>query len=134
MATTVSRKTTDFSDLDFNLTRLGGTRDVARKTDVEAVKQSMKSLIMTRNYERPFQPYLGSSVAGLLFELNTPMTRRMIEKSIYEVIQNHEPRVQLVSVDVQDSGDTNEYRVRIYFYVVNHTQQEVLETFLTRIR
>jgi len=134
MATTVTRKTADFKDLDFNFTRLSTTSDVARKSDVEAVKQSMKSLIQTRYFERPFQPYLGSSIADLLFENNTPMTRRLIEKSIREVIDNHEPRARIEDVQVFDEPDTNTYRVRIFFYVVNFTGSEVFETFLVRTR
>jgi phage baseplate assembly protein W len=134
MATTVTRKTADFSDLDFNFTRLSSTSDVAKKTDVEAVKQSMKALIQTNYFDRPFHPELGCSVAGLLFENNTPMTQRSIRKSVEEVIQNHEPRAEITQVDVTDGSDNNEYRVRIYFYVVNHTQQEVFETYLTRTR
>tara|TARA_Y100000004_G_scaffold139126_1_gene157879 strand:+ start:931 stop:1335 length:405 start_codon:yes stop_codon:yes gene_type:complete len=134
MATTVTRKTADFKDLDFNFTRLSTTSDVARKSDVEAVKQSMKSLIQTRYFERPFQPYLGSSIADLLFENNSPMTRRLIEKSIREVIDNHEPRARIEDVQVFDEPDTNTYRVRIFFYVVNFTGSEVFETFLVRTR
>ena len=134
MATTVTRKTADFSDLDFNFTRLSSTSDVAKKTDVEAVKQSMKALIQTNYFDRPFHPELCCSVAGLLFENNTPMTQRSIRKSVEEVIQNHEPRAEITQVDVTDGSDNNEYRVRIYFYVVNHTQQEVFETYLTRTR
>ena len=134
MATTVTRKTADFSDLDFNFTRLSSTSDVAKKTDVEAVKQSMKALIQTNYFDRPFHPELGCSGAGLLFENNTPMTQRSIRKSVEEVIQNHEPRAEITQVDVTDGSDNNEYRVRIYFYVVNHTQQEVFETYLTRTR
>ena len=129
MATTVTRKTADFKDLDFNFTRLSTTSDVARKSDVEAVKQSMKSLIQTRYFERPFQPYLGSSIADLLFENNTPMTRRLIEKSIREVIDNHEPRARIEDVQVFDEPDTNTYRVRIFFYVVNFTGSEYLRPF-----
>ena len=129
MATTVTRKTADFKDLDFNFTRLSTTSDVARKSDVEAVKQSMKSLIQTRYFERPFQPYLGSSIADLLFENNTPMTRRLIEKSIREVIDNHEPRARIEDVQVFDEADTNTYRVRIFFYVVNFTESEYLRPF-----
>ena len=125
MATTVTRKTADFKDLDFNFTRLSTTSDVARKSDVEAVKQSMKSLIQTRYFERPFQPYLGSSIADLLFENNTPMTRRLIEKSIREVIDNHEPRARIEDVQVFDEPDTNTYRVRIFFYVVNFTTRGI---------
>lgn len=131
---TVTRRTADFSDLDFNFTKLGGTKDVGVKKDVEAVKQSLRALIGTRHFERPFQPYIGCSIQDLLFENNTPMTRRMIEKSIYDVVQNHEPRVNLTAVDVFDNSDSNEYRVRIYFYVVNHSQQEVFETYLARTR
>jgi len=134
MATTVTRKTADFKDLDFNFTRLSTTSDIARKSDVEAVKQSMKSLIQTRYFERPFQPYLGTSIADLLFENNTPMTRRLIEKSIREVIDNHEPRARIEDVQVFDEPDTNTYRVRIFFYVVNFTGSEVFETFLVRTR
>ena len=129
MATTVTRKTADFKDLDFNFTRLSTTSDVARKSDVEAVKQSMKSLIQTRYFERPFQPYLGSSIADLLFENNTPMTRRLIEKSIREVIDNHEPRARIEDVQVFDEPDTNTYRVRIFFYVVNFTGSRYLRPF-----
>jgi phage baseplate assembly protein W len=130
----VNRQTTTFSDLDFNFTKLSSTKDVAKKSDIEAVKQSMRALINTRHFERPFQPYLGCAIAELLFENNTPMTRRMIEKTIYEVIQNHEPRAKLTAVDVFDNSDNNEYQVRIYFYVVNHTQEQVFETYLTRTR
>ena len=131
---TITRQTTNFSDLDLNFTLLDGSNDVGLKTDVEAVKQSIRSLILTRHYERPFHPELGCSVTGLLFENNTPMTKRSIQKSIEEVINNFEPRCELTSVDVTDASDRNEYRVRIYFYVVNHTQQEVFETYLTRTR
>lgn len=134
MATTVTRKTADFKDLDFNFTKLSTTTDVAKKTDVEAVKQSMKSLLRTRYFERPFQPYLGTSIADLLFENNTPMTRRLIEKSIREVIDNHEPRARLEEVQVFDEADTNSYRVRIFFHIVNFTGSEVFETYLTRTR
>ena len=134
MATTITRKTADFSDLDFNLTRLSSTSDVAKKTHVEAVKQSIKALVQTNYFDRPFHPELGCSVTGLLFENNTPMTKRSIQKSIEEVINNFEPRCELTSVDVTDASDRSEYRVRIYFYVVNHTQQEVFETYLTRTR
>ena len=134
MATVTTRKTADFKDLDFNFTKLSTTSDVAKKSDVEAVKQSMKALIQTGYFERPFQPYLGTSITDMLFELNTPLLRRRIAKSIREVIDNHEPRARITEVTVDDNSDNNEYRVRIYFYVVNYTGQEVFETYLTRTR
>ena len=131
---TVTRYTSDFKDLDFNFTKLTTTGDVARKTNVEAVKQSMKSLIQTGFYERPFNPGLGTAIGDMLFELNTPLLRRRIAQTIKEVVTNYEPRANLIDVTVDDNSDNNEYRVRIYFYVVNSSQQEVFETFLTRTR
>jgi phage baseplate assembly protein W len=131
---TIVRQTADFSDLDFNFTKLSTTKDVAKKTDVEAVKQSIKALLQTKYFERPFQPFLGTALADLLFENDTMMTRRLIEKSIEEVITLHEPRAKITSVDVVSNADSNEYQVRLYFYVVNQTQQEVFETYLTRTR
>jgi phage baseplate assembly protein W len=131
---TIVRQTADFSDLDFNFTKLSTTKDVAKKTDVEAVKQSIKALLQTKYFERPFQPFLGTALADLLFENDTMMTRRLIEKSIEEVITLHEPRAKITSVDVVSNADNNEYQVRLYFYVVNQTQQEVFETYLTRTR
>lgn len=131
---TVTRHTSDFKDLDFNFTKLTTTGDVGKKTNVEAVKQSMKSLIQTGFFERPFQPALGTAIGNMLFELNTPLLRRRIATTIKEVIQNHEPRARIVDVTVDDNSDNNEYRVRIYFFVVNSSQQEVFETFLTRTR
>ena len=131
---TVTRYTSDFKDLDFNFTKLTTTGDVARKTNVEAVKQSMKSLIQTGFYERPFNPGLGTAIGDMLFELNTPLLRRRIATTIKEVVTNYEPRANIIDVTVDDNSDNNEYRVRIYFYVVNSAQQEVFETFLTGTR
>lgn len=128
------RNTATFKDLDFNFTSLSTTGDVARKTNVEAVKQSMKSLIQTGFYERPFNPALGTSIGNMLFELNTPLLRRRIATTIKEVITNYEPRAKILDVTVDDNSDNNEYRVRIYFFVVNSSQQEVFETYLTRTR
>ena len=62
------------------------------------------------------------------------MTRRLIEKSIREVIDNHEPRARIEDVQVFDEPDTNTYRVRIFFYVVNFTGSGVFEAFLVRTR
>ena len=131
----ISRRVTKtYRDVDLNFGRNTVTNDVNTLTDADAVKKAVINLIQTNHYERPFQSYIGSALGDLLFELNTPLTRRMIEKTIRECIENFEPRCKLVNITVDDQGDRNEYRVRIYFYVVNHNQQEVLETFLERIR
>ena len=134
MATTVTRKTADFSDLDFNFTRLSSTSDVAKKTDVEAVKQSMKALIQTNYFDRPFHPELGSGIRDLLFENFTPLTRVFLQRKIEEVITNFEPRVSLESIKIDEDQDGNRLVTDIYFYVQGVTDPVVVTAFLQRLR
>ena len=123
-----------YKDIDMAFGLNPVSSDIGKKIDVNAVKQSIKNLLLTKPFERKFNPNLASPLNRFLFELATPTTRPMMIRAIEETIGNFEPRCELTSVDVTDASDRNEYRVRIYFYVVNHTQQEVFETYLTRTR
>lgn len=130
----VTRKTTNFSDLDLMFTRNPNTNDVGRKLDVEAIKSSLRHLILTSTYERPFHPEIGGNIYALLFENDTPQTRRMLEQSIRTTIVNHEPRVELSRVLVDPKPDSNEYGITIYFYVVSTNEEQVFTTYLQRLR
>ena len=88
----MARNTRTFSDLDLNFTAHPVTKDISRRFDENAVKASLKNLVMTSNYERPFHSELGSQVRALLFEPATPMTRVLLERSIIELVTNFEDR------------------------------------------
>lgn len=129
MTSTIQR----YRDLDLSFARHPVTGDVATKTGDQAVIRSVKNLVLTSFYERPFHPELGSSVKQLLFELMTPLTAQYIKRAIQDVITNHEPRVTLSDIVVQTS-DRNGFAVRIDFFIVASAEPTSVNLFLERTR
>ena len=123
-----------YKDIDMDFVRNSVTNDVNTVENVNAVKRSLRNLIQTNFYERPFQPELGCGIRELLFENFTPMTKVFLERKIEEVIVNYEPRVELQNVAVDDDQDKNRLVVDIYFYVVGVPGPQVVQTFLQRVR
>lgn len=123
-----------FSDLDFNFQPHPVTGDLVVRYDENAIKQSLKNLIMTRNYERPFHSEIGSPVRELLFDLITPMTSLMVRRAIVDLVSNFEPRVVLTEVDVIASPENNSLYVSISFRIVNTEKPLTLDFVLERTR
>ena len=111
-----------YSDLDLDFTRNPVTSDVVKLTDVEAVKRSVKNLIQTNHYERPFHPEIGSDVRAMLFEPMTPLTALNLQRKVAEVLNNFEPRINLQQVLASPDLDRNSYALKILFYVVGSNQ------------
>ena len=109
-------------------------KDVAIKYDEQAIKQSVRNLILTKNFERPFHSEIGSQVRGLLFEPVTEMSVSIIKRSIVDVIRNYEPRVQLVDVFVNVRPDENYVDIRIVFKIINTATPIELTLTLERTR
>jgi phage baseplate assembly protein W len=130
----MARNTRTFSDLDFNFTAHPVTGDIVRRFDESAIKNSLKNLILTSNYERPFHSEIGSPIKRLLFEPATPMLQVMLERAISDTVHNFEPRVELLNVDVVVSEDTYEVYVTIEFQIVNTTAPLTLDLTLERTR
>ena len=128
------RSTRIYKDLDLNFTRNPVTNDILRIEDVDAVKRSVRNLVQTNFYERPFHPELGCGIRGLLFENYSPIIGIFLKRKIAEVINRYEPRVSLVNVTLDDDPDRNGLKVSLYFYVQNIPDQVVVETFLQRLR
>ena len=129
-----TKNSRSFRDLDLDFTRNAVTNDVNVVEDVIAVKRSLRNLIQTNFYERPFQPELGCGIRELLFENFTPMTKVFLERKIEEVLVNYEPRINLQNVAVDDDQDKNRLVVDIYFYVVGVPGPQTVQTFLQRLR
>ena len=129
-----NRNSRQFRDIDLDFNRNAVTNDVAVVEDVVAVKRSVRNLIQTNFYERPFHPELGCGIRELLFENFTPMTKIFLQRKIEEVLINYEPRINLQNVAVDDDQDKNRLVVDIYFYVVGVPGPQVVQTFLQRVR
>lgn len=129
----VSRRR-QYSDLDLSLTIHPGKGDITPLMDIAAVKNSIRNLILTGKYERPFQPDISAGIKSLLFENATPDTRYMLEYNIKEVISQYEPRVDDVKVEVQDDSDNNAYYVTVIFNVRSMNIESSMSIYLERIR
>ena len=123
-----------FKDINLSLAKHPITGDIATLTNVEAVKRSVRNLINTNFYERPFHPEIGSNVRSVLFEPVSPVVAAVLERHVKDVIDNFEPRAELIDVQVSDNADANEYRVQIKFYVVNSSDIVDMNIFLERLR
>ena len=130
----ITRNVKQYKDLDLFFSKKTNN-DLNKVTDIEAVKRSVRNLILTNTFEKPFHPEIGGNVRGLLFENMTPMVSAVISRKIEDSIINHEPRARLVGVKTQPDFDTNGYNVSVYFYVANGpTELLELDTFLERLR
>jgi phage baseplate assembly protein W len=123
-----------FSDLDLAFIPHPATSQVVRKRDRDAVKQSVKSLILTNYYERPFKSDIGCSIRQHLFELFTPATKQNMERAIREVIKNYEPRAEIIDVFVEDYPERNALTASLAFMVKNDPTPVVLDLLLERVR
>lgn len=125
---------TGYKDLDLDFFANPGNGDISIKTDVEAVKRSIRNLVLTNFYDRPFRSEIGSNVVKLLFEPISPFTQNLIEQSVFQVIQNFEPRVTVSTINANVRIDENGYDCQIVFYVKNNPEPIISSIFLERLR
>ena len=128
-----------YKDLNLFFTKHPLTSDVSKVTDVQAIKRSVRNLVLTNRGERLFHPEIGGDVKGSLFENFTPLAEIELQSAIAHVISTYEPRVILEEVIVNNSTaqdlDANRLRVIIQFSLANVPNIiEEVELFLNRIR
>lgn len=129
----MTRSTTNYIDLDGAMGLNPRTRDVATKTGDNAIRGALRNLIHTRHYDRPFQPNLGCQIHGLLFENYDNFTAILVERTIRDSISKHEPRVELLDVNVSTT-DANDMTIDIVYKIRNTDQVSTFTTTFTRIR
>ncbi len=134
MATVETNTTRNFRDLDLSLNLHPIRKDINLHKNEYAVINSVKNLILTNHYERPFQPELGSNIRRLLFENVDSIIAAQIEREIEETITNFEPRVEISRVTTTVSPDENKYNVELEFFVINNPNPITINFFLERIR
>ena len=130
----ISRNVKQYRDLDLFFSKKSN-KDVNKVTDIEAVKRSVRNLILLNTFEKPFHPEISGDVRGMLFENMTPLVSAVIARKIQDVIENFEPSARLTGVNAIPNFDRNAYEVTVYFYVVNAPTELVqLDTLLERLR
>ena len=123
-----------YSDLNLSFTKNPATKDVARLFDVQAIKTSVKNIILTNKYERPFNSDFGCNLRGFLFENITEPLLVIIKDRVAMAIEKYEPRVTVEDVVVRDDQDKNGISIMVSF-LINGTEAPVsVSTFLQRVR
>jgi hypothetical protein len=133
MAVNISRQT-DYSDLDLDFMAHPTTGDIVKKKGTEAIKRSLRNLILTNFYDRPFRHSIGSNAQKLLFENANHLTANFLTDSIREVIKKFEPRIIVLGIDTNFDYDNNGYNVTITYSIINRPEPLVTTIFLERIR
>ena len=132
------RSTYIYKDLSLYFTPNPVSGDVTMVTDVQDIKRSVRNLVLTNRFEKPFHPEVASHVRDLLFEPFSPVTINLLRNRIETVLENYEPRVTLTDVEVEDPDfqrmDNNELNVRIHFTLKNDPEIQTVDVLLERVR
>ena len=123
-----------FSDFKKNLEQVTGRADISRVINENAVKESIKNLVMTDRGERLMQPNIGCDIRGSLFENIDPNTILILEQNIKSTLRTYEPRCIVKEVQVLANIDTNDLKVKVVFSVINTTTLSSVTIDLNRVR
>lgn len=127
-------ETTDrfrYSDLDFNFAK-SATNDVSRKFDSNAIRQSLRNIVLTNFYERPFRPSLGANLISRLFDNFYPSMLGEINIDITRVIETAEPRITLINVLTDFDQTHSELKVEIEYSFLDET--DIVDITIERVK
>ena len=123
----------NYSDLDLIFEKKP-SGDIFKKNDAAAVKQSVKNIVSTNRFEKPFNMNFGSNITGMLFELSESRMSRTIEKEIRHTLHRYEPRAKVLDINIVSKPDAHSLRVRLTFRILNTGEIIDLETTISRLR
>jgi phage baseplate assembly protein W len=126
--------TKTYIDLDAAMGLNPRTRDVAVKTNDNAIRGALRNLIHTNHYDRPFHPEIGCQISTLLFENMDRLTGIIAERTIRDSIRKHEPRVEVLEVTVSEMYDSNALNISVVYKIRNTNEVSQFTTKFTRIR
>jgi len=123
----------EYADLDLLFVANPISGDVTTKKDADAVKRSVRNILMTNHYERPFKPNFGANLRSRLFELDEVGGRKNLERDIVETLSLMEPRISNIKVQIADL-DNNNLDVRVSYIVKNGLRQSQVDFKVSRVR
>lgn len=108
--------------------------DLGLVINENAVRASLKNLILTNRYERLLDPYIGTDLQALLFETPDSGVAKLIQEYIKQTITNYEHRVNLIDVKCVAYPDQNGYSATIVYSIAQFPAVQTLSIPLTRVR
>jgi phage baseplate assembly protein W len=134
MATVTTQTTRQFKDLDLSFNIHPVKKDINKHVNEQAVINSLKNIILTNHYEKPFNPDYGSNIRALLFENIDSITAITLEREILQTIENFEPRVSVSKVTAVPDFDNNGYSIKLDFFIINLSNPITIQFLLQRVR
>ena len=107
-----------FRDFSLTFEKNAVTNDILSLKNEAAIKESVKNIVLYNFYEKPFDPFFGGNIIGLLFENSTPTMVLEVKNRLEQSIEIHEPRVTAVSVTVQFEENRNELNCKIQYLIL----------------
>jgi phage baseplate assembly protein W len=108
-----------YSDFDVMFGANPNTGDIGVRVNENAVKFAVKNLVLTNHYERPFDSSIGTSLRGFLFDNINDMSIVAMQEVIRQTLTNHEPRIDVINIDISPVYDDNSIQVTIVFSIKN---------------
>ena len=133
MSSTIQNRTI-YSDIDINLDKHPISGDLIKLTNEAAIIRSVRNLLLTDFYERPFKHNIGSNIRKMLFENFTPDTQQMLKDAITETINSFEPRCNIINILINPFEDNNAVNVTFTFSLINREDPITIDFYLDRIR
>jgi phage baseplate assembly protein W len=131
----MTNNTRNFKDISFLFNKHPTTHDVTSKLNEASIIQSLKNLLLTKNFERPFHPEIGCQIHSLLFETNwDPILELIMRQTIIDVINKFEPRIFLTDVNIVPAPDLNSITIDIFYRLINSDRPSRFTTLLQRVR
>ena len=121
-------------DLDLSLKIHPIRKDIIPLKDDAAIKNAVKNLLVSNFFERPFQPALGANLRGLLFEPADAITKLDLKQGVARVLGDHEPRINILNINITDNSDTNSYIIQVNFLIKEYDTEASVEVILRRLR
>jgi phage baseplate assembly protein W len=121
---------TFYKDLSLDFTPHPVSGDVRPITDDVAVKRALLNLINTKRGSVPFRPDYGSNVVDCLFKNADVFTQKELERSLYDTITKHEPRVTVLVIDAQ--FENYGVKIQVDFRIRNRSGIQTLTTTVRR--
>src|SRR6056300_1612530 len=114
----IERVSKQFKDISLSLQVSPLNYDIIDIKNETAISRSIRNLVFTLPGERFFNQNLGSKVSRSLFENIDDVSASILQDEIRNTIENYEPRVDLIGVDVQPNYDDYEFNVTVRYYIV----------------
>lgn len=123
-----------YSDFTSDFSLIPGRSDLSRRLNENAVRESIKNIVLTNRFEKPFQPTFGCSIRDMLFENATPTTINVAKSRILEALRSYESRAEFIDVEISGNINTNYIEVSIIFRTINADAPSTLRLRVDRIR